>query len=69
MSWTRIKFVASSAGAVLVTQIKPAETAVAAALDSGTQDRLRAIMDEIIPRQGNMPSASEVGGVAYFSAL
>ena len=26
-------------------------------------------MDEIIPRQGNMPSASEAGGVAYFSAL
>lgn len=54
---------------MLVTQIQPAETAVAAALDSGTQDRLRTIMDEIIPRQGNMPSASEVGGVAYFSAL
>jgi hypothetical protein len=26
-------------------------------------------MDEIIPKQGNMPSASEAGGVAYFSAL
>jgi len=58
---------ASSAGAMLVAHIEPA--AATAALDSATQDRLRAIMDEIIPKQGNMPSASEAGGLTYFSAL
>ena len=68
MNWTRRKFMASSAGATLVTQIRPV-AAAPAALDATIQDRLRAIMDEIIPRQGNMPSASEAGGVAYFSAL
>jgi len=30
---------------------------------------MSAIMDDIIPKQGNMPSASEAGGVKYFSAL
>jgi hypothetical protein len=58
---------ASSAGATLVAHIAPAATPEA--LDAATHDRLRAIMDEIIPKQGNMPSGSEAGGLAYFSAL
>jgi hypothetical protein len=58
----------SSAGAALVTDIQPAPAALAA-LDAAKQARLRAIMDEIIPKEGNMPSASEAGGVTYFSAL
>jgi hypothetical protein len=69
MKWTRRKFIATSAGATLVNHIEPAATADPAALDAATQQRLVAIMDEIIPMQGNMPSASEAGGVAYFSAL
>jgi hypothetical protein len=69
MTWTRRKFMVSSAGATLVTHIAPATTAATAAPDAATQERLRAIMDEIIPKQGNMPSASEAGGMKYFMAL
>jgi hypothetical protein len=68
MNWTRRQFVATSAGSALVSQIKPAP-ATAAPLDAAVQNHLRAVMDEIIPRQGNMPSASEAGGLEYFSAL
>jgi hypothetical protein len=69
VKWTRRKFVGTSAGAALVTQIKPAAAAASAALDPATEKRLRSVMDEIIPREGNMPSASEAGGVAYFAGL
>jgi hypothetical protein len=69
LRWTRRKFIGTSAGATLVTQIAPAATAASAGLDAAAQERLRAIMDEIIPKQGNMPSASEAGGVKYFIAL
>lgn len=62
MRWTRRKFIASSAGAALVTQIEPAANAA-------TPARLGAAMDAIIPRQGNMPSATEAGGLRYFTAL
>jgi hypothetical protein len=65
MTWTRREFMISSACATLVTDIEPAPTPP----DSATEDRLRAIMDEIIPKQGNMPSASEAGGLRYFSSL
>lgn len=65
MTWTRRKFIASSASAALVTHIEPAS----AVTGSPAHDRLRVVIDEIIPRQGNMPSASEAGGVQYFSAL
>lgn len=67
MKWTRRKFVATSAGATLVTQIKPAPGAPVGG-DPAT-DRLRAVMDEIIPKEGDMPSASEAGGVDYFLGL
>jgi hypothetical protein len=69
MRWTRRTFIAASAGATLVTHIEPAATGDSAGLDAATQNRLRGIMDEIIPRQGSMPSASEAGGLTYFSAL
>ena len=69
MTWTRRKFIASSAGATLVTQIGPAATPGSPAIDEETQRRLRVMMDEIIPKRGNMPSASEAGGLTYFSAL
>jgi hypothetical protein len=59
----------SSAGAALVTDIQPAAHAAPAALDPEKQARLRVIIDEIIPKEGNMPSASEAGGLSYFSAL
>jgi hypothetical protein len=68
VNWTRRKFVATSAGAALVTHIKPA-AAASTGLDAATEKRLREVMDEIIPRQANMPSASEAGGVAYFAGL
>jgi len=71
MGWTRRDFIASSAGAALVVEIAPAQTTkpVPHDLDAATRERLRAVMDEIIPRQGNMPSASEAGGVEYFISL
>ena len=39
------------------------------AANAATPGRLGAVMDAIIPRQGNMPSATEAGGLRYFAAL
>ena len=58
---------ASSAGAMLVTQIEPA--AAPAALDSATQDRLRAIWTRSFLSKETCHPASEAGGLTYFSAL
>lgn len=68
MRWTRRKFIASSAGVALVSHIEPA-AAAPEDLDAATKARLSAVMDAIIPKEGNMPSATEAGGLGYFSAL
>jgi hypothetical protein len=69
MAWTRREFIGSTAGASLVTHILPAAANTPADIDAATKERLRAIMDEIIPRSGDMPSASEAGALTYLSAL
>jgi hypothetical protein len=63
--WTRRSFLSASVAAppVLITSIE------AATRKDSKHPSLKTVMDEIIPAGNGMPSASEVGGVAYIEKL
>lgn len=65
--WTRRKFLETGSGtAALVPFIQPAAAAV---FTPDERAALSAAMDEIIPHAGNMPAATEVGGLDYLERV
>ncbi len=70
--WTRRHFlntsIAGVASPLLVTSIEAAGPTVQS-INESERTMLKAIVDEIIPAGNGMPSASQVGGVAYIEKL